>query len=145
MFFYYSQAEGSDRGRRGIAYNVMSYQPSQSHKVNIEKDEILVEITKIFSLCCKNLDVQNLVDEEKRYIIRFFWSALKKGVAPEVKHWCFYILSEFGQKLAMPQNHLVEMYIALLDVVTGDEEEDGKILLNISIERTIDILMESEN
>ena len=92
---------------------------------------------------CKNHDVNALYEEEKKCVITFYWQLLKKNVSNEVKIWCLQSLSEFGKQLNFPREHLIELYRFTLEIITGEEEEDYKILINQSIEIIIDQLKDN--
>lgn len=87
---------------------------------------------------CKNHEVNSLSEDEKRLVINFYWNLLKKNSSNEVKIWCLSILSEFGKQINFPWSHLVELYRYTLEIISGEEEEDYKILINQSIEIIID-------
>ena len=119
--------------RKGIAYYVLDFHETKYSLFLLQKDDILIEIAKIFSMCCKGQNETNL-----KMLSGFYWKSLLRNVTPEVKHWSYYILSEISPH--MPDSNSKEIYLGLLDTLSGEEEEDSKVLLNKSIEKVFDRL-----
>ena len=100
LFFLWDN-RSKNHGIAYAMYNIRQSDPTLLDTIH----RVLVEIVKVFSLLIKHFDLNMLSETERGYFFRYFWTQLKANVQDEVKHWCFYLLSDISGRIQAPEEN----------------------------------------